>query len=92
MSAESRRDWLMTHPTLGVAIMTTAITAFAVPFAIVTLASSGANGALGAAGVCIGLGWLAGFVYGNVLIRRQGAGRDWRPPEPSEAKDAGGPE
>lgn len=89
MSAESRRDWLMTHPTLGVAIMTTAITAFAVPFAVIALASSGANGALGVAGVSIGLGWLAGFVYGNILIRRQGAGRDWRPPSPSVDGDAG---
>jgi hypothetical protein len=82
----------MTHPTLGVAVMTTAIMVMAVPFVLVPLAGSGAAGAPRIAAVSVGLGWLAGFICGNVLIRRQGAGPDWRPPEQSGAADTGGSE
>lgn len=83
MSVETRRQWFMTHPTLGVAIFMTVMMAMGAPLVLIPAAASGVAGAVPAAVLSVALAWIGGNIYGNWLIRRLGAGPDWRPPVPS---------
>jgi len=89
MSVETRRKWFMTHPTLGVAIFVSVMMAMGAPIVLMPAVASGSASAVPAALLSIALAWIGGNIYGNWLIRRMGASRDWRPPSPSVDGDAG---
>ncbi|CAB4659614.1 unannotated protein [freshwater metagenome] len=89
MSAEARRDWLMTHPTLGVALLVSTIMVLAMPIVLVPAAASGVASAVPIALGSTAFGWVGAFIYARIAIQRQGAGPDWRPPTPNSSENDG---